>query len=64
MTIFQSVMSRLDPGYSSWKGSILKHHNYAELQLLKLQLEVNMNIVLSSCPGPDQPSLSHHSPIF
>ena len=55
MTIFQSVMSRLDPGYSSWKGSILKHHNYAELQLLKLQLEVInviMNIVLSPCPDP------------
>ena len=33
-------MSRLDPGYSSWRGAILKHHNYAQLQLLKLQLEV------------------------
>jgi len=38
---YLSVMSRLDPGYSSWKGSILKHHNYAQLQLLKLQLEDN-----------------------
>ena len=33
-------MSRLDPGYSSWRGTVLKHHNYAQLQLLKLQLQV------------------------
>ena len=39
-------MSRLDPGYSSWKGSILKHHNYAQLQLLKLQLEVSLLYLL------------------
>ena len=31
-------MSRLDPGYSSWRGAVLKQQNYAQLQLLKLQL--------------------------
>jgi len=36
---YMCVMSRLDPGYSSWKGYILKHHNYAQLNLLKLLLQ-------------------------
>ena len=33
-------MTRLDPGYSGWRGAVMRHHNYAQLQMLKLQLEV------------------------
>ena len=33
-------MSRLDPGFSSWRGAVLKQQNYAQLHLLKLQLQV------------------------
>jgi len=36
---YMCVMSRLDTGYSGWKGYILKHHNYAQLNLLKLLLQ-------------------------
>lgn len=36
---YLSVMSRLDPGFSSWRGAVLKQQNYAQLQLLKLQLQ-------------------------
>ena len=34
-------MSRLDPGLSKWKGSVLRCHNVAQLSLLKIELEVS-----------------------
>ena len=37
----QAVMSRLDPGLSKWKGSVLRCHNVAQLSLLKIELEVS-----------------------
>ena len=37
----QAVMSRLDPGLSKWKGSVLRCHNVAQLGLLKIELEVS-----------------------
>ena len=37
----QAVMSRLDPGLSKWKGSVLRCHNVAQLTLLKIELEVS-----------------------
>ena len=40
-------MSRLDPGLSKWKGSILRCHNVAQLSLLKIELEV-------SCIGEEE----------
>jgi hypothetical protein len=33
-------MSRLEPGYSQWRGIIQKKLNLAQLALLKLDLEV------------------------
>jgi hypothetical protein len=36
----QSTMSRLEPGYSQWRGIIQKKLNLAQLALLKLDLEV------------------------
>lgn len=36
-----SIMSRLDPGYSEWKGSVLKKLNKAQLELLKIDLQEN-----------------------
>ena len=37
----QAVMSRLDPGLSKWRGSILRCQNVAQLSLLKIELEVS-----------------------
>ena len=39
-------MTRLDPGYSGWRGAVMRHHNYAQLQMLKLQLEVGTETFL------------------
>jgi len=36
---YMSTMSRLDPGYSEWKGSILKKLAKAQLELLKIDLQ-------------------------
>ncbi len=38
--LLQSTMSRLEPGYSQWRGIIQKKLNLAQLALLKLDLEV------------------------
>ena len=37
---FQSVMARLDPGLSKWKGFVLRCRNVAQLSLIKMDLEV------------------------
>ena len=34
-------MSRLDPGYSQWMGSVLKKMKKAQLEMLKIDLQVN-----------------------
>ena len=36
----QSTLLPLDPGYSDWLGFILKMINLAQLQILKLNLQV------------------------
>ena len=36
----QSIMSRLDPGYSQWMGSVLKKMKKAQLEMLKIDLQV------------------------
>ena len=33
-------MSALDPGYSEWKGSLIKNLAKAQLELLKIDLQV------------------------
>jgi len=38
---YMSLMSRLDPGYSQWMGSILKKMKKSQLELLKLDLQEN-----------------------
>eukprot|EP00092_Neocalanus_flemingeri_P012330 GFUD01013291.1.p1 GENE.GFUD01013291.1~~GFUD01013291.1.p1 ORF type:complete len:467 (+),score=105.34 GFUD01013291.1:105-1505(+) len=39
---YMSIMSRLDPGYSQWMGSVLKKLNKAQLELLKSDLKENL----------------------
>jgi hypothetical protein len=36
-------MSLLDPGYSAWKGSLIKNLAKAQLELLKIDLQVKRN---------------------
>lgn len=36
---YMSTLSRLDPGYSEWKGSIIKKSAKAQLELLKIDLQ-------------------------
>ena len=36
----QSIMLRLDPGYSQWMGSVLKKMKKAQLEMLKIDLQV------------------------
>ena len=38
----QSTLLPLDPGYSDWLGFILKMINLAQLQILKLNLQVGV----------------------
>ena len=40
LALLQSTLLPLDPGYSDWLGSILKMINLAQLQILKLNLQV------------------------
>ncbi len=40
LNFVQSTMSRLEPGYSQWRGIIQKKLNLAQLALLKLDLQV------------------------
>ena len=40
LALLQSTLLPLDPGYSDWLGFILKMINLAQLQILKLNLQV------------------------
>jgi len=39
---YLGTMSRLDPGYTRWRGDMLSRYNMAQLEMLKMDLDENI----------------------